>query len=332
MLFFACIAPLAHAQFSAVPDPLQYTVAPETPGPNQTVYIQVEGVGPFLGNATITWQINGVVVQSGVGLTSLAVPTGPIGTATTVHVSVNSTQGVYTRDFIFSPSTVNLIWEADTSTPLFYSGKPLYTPGSRIRVIAFPTIISGRTQINNGQLSFQWKHNDTLDPSASGLGKYTYTFSGNGLESGEVVSVDVYYKNTKVGRAEISIPSADPQVLLYTQDPLRGELLDRATSNPYTLTAPEITLRAEPYYFSNSSIRRGAVTYAWSLNDNPVISPDSRPGFLTLRQTGDGSGAASVGVSVQNNESDKFTQLAQNLVTVVFGQSNQNSLSSFFGL
>jgi hypothetical protein len=332
ILCVVCIAPLAHAQFSAVPDPLQYIVAPENPGPNQTVYIQIQGVGPFLGNATITWQINGKVAQSGVGLTSLAVPTGPIGTATTVHVSIDSPQGFYTHDFIFSPSTVNLLWEADTSTPSFSENKPLYSAGSKVRVIAFPTVMSGRTQLSSGQLSFQWKRNDTLDTGASGLGKNVFTFTGDSLQSGEQVSVDVYYKNNKVAGGEIIIPATDPQVLLYAQDPLRGELLDQAILNPFTLTASEITLRAEPYYFANSSVRKGSITYTWSLNDEQISSPDPRPGFLTLRQTGSGAGAASVGISVQNADSDKFVQFAQSVMTIVFGQTNKNSFGSFFGL
>ena len=116
-----------HAQsLGSQPDPVQYIVAPETPGPNQFVHIEVEGVGTFLGNATVTWQKDGKTVASGTGLTTYSFITGGIGSNTRITVVVNSTtHGTITRDFVFAPSLVNLIWEAQTTVPQPYMGKAL---------------------------------------------------------------------------------------------------------------------------------------------------------------------------------------------------------------
>lgn len=329
---FLFLATQARAQLSAVPDPVQYTVAPETPGPNQTVYIEAQGVGPFIGNATITWQVNGKVVKSGVGLTTFSFTTGGVGTATQVRVTIQSTQGTYTRDFVFAPSVVHLVWEADTSAPLFYKGKTLYSAGSSIKVVALPTIASGKSIVSSSKLSFQWYRKDTIDTRASGLGKNVYTFNGDGIQTSEDVRVDVYLNGSKVGSGEVLIPATNPGVVLYSQDPLRGELLDVALPTKFNLNANEITLRAEPYYFANSSMRTGSLAYTWTLNGTETTGPDAGRGLLTLRQTGSGSGSAQVGISVQNIDADKFTQVAQSLVGIVFGQGSGTSFTSLFGL
>ncbi|MDQ5955118.1 MAG: hypothetical protein QG621_121 [Patescibacteria group bacterium] len=332
VLLFSSIANPVRAQLSAVPDPVQYIVAPETPGPNQTVYIEAQGVGPFIGNATITWRVNGKVVQSGIGLTTFSFTTGGIGSATAIQVTIESTQGTYTQNFVFAPSVVRLVWEADTTTPLFYKGKSLYSAGSPLRVVAFPTIVSGKSLIPPNKLSFQWYRNDSLNTASSGLGKNVFVFNGDGLQTSEVVRVDVYLNGTKVGSGDVAIPATNPGVVLYKQDPLRGILLDVALPTNFNLNANEITLKAEPYYFTSSSLTKGALLYSWTLNGSDTSGPDSKKGLLTLRQTGSGSGSAQVGISVQNTAIDTLTQAAQSLVGIVFGQSSGSTITSLFGL
>lgn len=326
------VAASAHAQFSAVPDPVQYIVAPETPGPDAPVYIEAQGVGSFLGNSTITWTENGSVASTGVGDANFQLTTGPVGTATTVHVEIDSSQGTFTHDWVFAPSVVDLVWEADTSVPLFYVGKPLYSSGSTLKVVAFPTIVSGTSLVPASQLSFQWSLDGSLVPASSGLGKNTYIFQGDEVHNSEDVSVDIYFNGNDVGSGDIVIPATTPQIVFYDADPLRGELLDFALPSSFNLNASEVTLQAEPYYFANSSLNSGALSYAWTLNGNDTAGPDSPKGVLTLRQTGTGAGSASVGVSIQNTESDKFTQAAQSALNIVFGQSGGSSFTSLFGL
>ena len=100
-------------------DPIQFVFTPEIPAPHQKVIIEVQGVGTFLGDATITWQLNGKTIQSGIGMRSFSFAVGALGATSRVHVVINSkTQGTMVRDFTFLPSLMNLVWEADTSVPL----------------------------------------------------------------------------------------------------------------------------------------------------------------------------------------------------------------------
>ncbi len=338
LFLFLTFAPFVHAttitapQFTPPPDPIEYTISPESPGPNETVYIEAAGIGSFIGNSTITWQVNGKTVSKGVGQNTFSFTTGGVGTATRVHVIIDSPQGVYTHDFAFAPSVVHLLWEADTSVPPFYKGKPLYSGGAYLKVIAFPTVIASGSSVPTSKLSFQWSRGDDPDPAASGLGKNVYSFFGDQLKGSEIVHVDVYMGSARVGAGNITIPATTPGVVLYGFDSLRGLLLDTALPGQFTLDTQEVTLKAEPYYFSNSSLRRGAVTFDWTLNGNETTGPYANKGLLTLRQTGSGNGSADVAVALQNTEADKFPQAAQSFLSISFGQNSGVSFKSLFGL
>jgi len=324
---------LSYAQgLGSQPDPIQFTIAPETPGPNQQVYLTVDGVGTFLGNSTITWQQDGKTVTSGVGVRSFMFTTGGVGSATRIRVTIDSAiQGTIVREFVFSPSVVNLVWEADTTTPMFYPGKPLYTAGSKVKVVAFPTVLLQGKRVPDSSISFQWKQSDALVPEQSGLGKNTFTIYGDQLRNAEAVSVELYIGGTKVGAEDIIIPASEPQVLLYARDPLRGLLLDQALLGNVTLLGKEITLKAEPFFFSKISKNRGTLGYEWTLNNEEATGPDSARGLLTLRQTGAGSGFASVAVSLQNTDPERFIQSAQTTMNMTFGES-VSLISNLFGL
>lgn len=338
ILIFICVAfllpSLAYAQtFNNQPDPVQFLVAPEVPGPNQAVTIQVQGVGTFLGSATITWQVNGTTVLSGVGERSFSFTTGALGVSTRVRATISSpTQGTITRDFTFIPSTINLLWEADTSVPPHYQGKALYSAGSNVRVLAFPTVVANGRTITSNNLSFQWKLNGTPAASASGKGRDTFSFTGSQLRSSETVSVEVYFSDVKVGQAAITILAFKPRLELYARDPLRGVLYNQAIPSGISLGSKELTIVAQPYFFSTDSLAAGGATYSWTLGGRAVSGPDSARGILTLRQTGSGAGATTLGVSLQNNDPSKFVQSASTALQIVFGQQTGTSLGSFFGL
>ena len=328
---FFIAAPFVHAQLNGGVNPVQYIVAPETPGPNAPVVIEVQGVGTFLGDSTITWSQNGKVMQSDIGSRTFSFKTGALGTQTQIHVVINSkTQGTITNDWVFIPSLINLVWEADTFVPPFYKGKALYSAGSPLKVVAFPTVVVNGSRLPVSSLSFQWSRNNTPVPSASGTGRNTFSFNGDQLQNGENVAVDVYYGASKLGRGEVVIPAVDPQILLYVQDPLRGRLYDMALPNAISLTAKEISIVAAPYYFANKSLQSNGTTYTWMLNNNEITGPKSAVGLLTLRQTGSGGGSGVLNVSLQNNDSDKLVQAAETALQIVFGKTSNTS--SLFGL
>ncbi len=208
----------------------------------------------------------------------------------------------------------------------------MYSPGSNLRVIALPFVASGKSVVSTQNLSYTWKRNGDAVPEQSGKGRNVLTFEGDQLLDSERVEVTVLSGGVAVGRADITIPEVNPQVLLYDKDPLRGELTERALPAQFTLNTNEITLQAEPYYFSKSSVASDKLGYSWTLNGQDTAGPQSAQGLLTLRQTGQGAGSAVVSVSLQNNEESRFFQQAKQALQITFGQTGGNALSSFLGI
>jgi hypothetical protein len=320
----------AQALYSAGPAPVQYTLIPETPGPSTSVTISVAGVGTFVGNSNITWSVDGTTAAQGVGLNKFKFTTGALGHTTTVKVTINSTEyGTITNTWTFNPSLINLVWEAHTTTPPMFMGHALYSKGSRLTVFAFPQVMKNGSRIPDSQLSFQWQLDEQPQPDASGLGRNTFSFQGNQLHTAEEVSVDVYSGSSVVGHADLTIPSTDPQLVMYPRDPLRGILYNSALGGSYTLPGEEVTVHAEPYYFSGTSATGSQYDWKWTLNGNPTSGPDAGKGEMTLRTQGGQKGTAILGVSLQNNAAYTYLQSAENSISLTFG--GQTS-SSVFGL
>ncbi len=310
---------------------VQFLVSPEAPGPNQTVTIEAQGVGGFLGDANLTWQQDGKTILSGVGEHSFSFTTGAVGKQTRISVSINSaSKGAFTKDFVFVPGTVNLLWEANTSAPPLYRSKTLYSPGSLIKVVALPQILYNGSYLSSNSLSFQWSVNNEPVTTQSGLGRSTLIYSGNQLNQNESLSVDVFLSGSKVAHADLLVPTVSPELLLYVKDPLRGILFDQALPGAVSLSGAELTLSAQPYYFANESFLQKTLVYTWTLGGQAVSGPDADQGVLTLRQSGSGKGQSSLSVELQNTDTYKFFQTAAVKLQILFGA--QTSSGGAFGI
>lgn len=320
---------LAHAQF--LPEPVQYVISPEVPGPNQQVTIEAEGIGAFLGDAKITWQENGKTTSSGVGVRTYTFSTGAIGSVTTIRVDIASeTSGSFTKTFVFRPSTLALVWEADTTAPPLYAGKTLYSGGSKLRVVAYPTVVINGSRVAAQSLSYQWMRGDQALPAQSGQGRQVLDLIGDQLQPSEDIGVKVYFGTALVAQGGISVPAVAPAVRLYERDALRGTLTDAALPSGISLAKREITIAAQPYFFARAAAESGALAYAWTLDGDEIVGPDSARGLLTLRQTGSGAGEAQLAVDIQNSMDDQLVQAASTMLMILFGGATQGS--SLFGL
>ena len=333
LAFGACgllFAQVACAQ--TLPDPVQYIVAPEVPGPQTQVTIEAQGVGGFLGDTQVTWRQDGVVTKQGAGESRYTFTTKALGKTTTVQVTIASqTQGTFTRTFTFNPSALNLVWEADTTVPPFYTGKALWSAGSPLRIVALPVVYAGGNRVAASALSYQWSLNDEPQPNKSGLGRAAFAFIGDQFSNRENISVDAYYGAALVAHGEITVSAAAPALVLYQRDALRGLVLDTAFPSSISLLGKEITVQAQPFYFSGPDYRSGNVTYAWQLNGGDATGPEANAGILTLRQTGSGEGSAQINVTLQNYGADTFVQQASAVLNLLFGHQN-SLLNGIFGL
>lgn len=328
-LFFAFS--FASAQIGQ--DPVKFVIAPDHPGPGEVVIIEAQGVGGFLGDATISWRVNGSLVRSGVGEQRFSFTLGGLGSTNTVDVTISSpTRGIITKKFSFNPSNVYMLWEAKTSVPPLYLGKALYTGGSSFKVVAVPQVVVKGSTVSVGSLSFAWQRNGTPLPEQSGRGKNILNLTGNQLLPQETVTVNVSLNGEVVAQGEVVVPVSKPQIFLYESDPLRGVLYDQALTNKASLAAKEVTFKAEPYFFDLGSLNSGSVSYEWKLNNKVTTGPETSKGYLTLRQSGNGEGSASLSVALQNLDSGKYVQAAKAALTILFGNTTNDSTQTPFGL
>jgi hypothetical protein len=198
--------------------------------------------------------------------------------------------------------------------------------------VALPSVIINNARISASALSYQWTRAGDAISDQSGLGRTTVSLIGDQLQSSEDIAVEVYYGTALVGKGSVSILASAPQIILYERDPLRGVQYDTALPAGISLASKEITIQAEPYFFSNKAKNSGLIPYAWTLDGEETVGPDSARGILTLRQTGAGAGGALIGISMQNNNPDQFVQNANTMLQLVFGADTGNSLLNFFGL
>jgi hypothetical protein len=332
ILFFTalfCITLSAHAQTPSGFQRIQFLVGPEAPGAGQQVVIEAQGVGTFLQDAKFSWQRDGKVILSGIGERILTFTTGGVGVATKIHVDIHSASaGNFSKDFVFTPSNINLLWEADTSVPPLYRGKALYSAGSKINVIALAQVTAKGAAVSPNNLSYQWTVGGEPVPTASGVGRSTFSYYGNQLNQSEQIGLTVRYGGAAVGTASVVLPAVTPNVVFYVKDPLRGTLFDQALPTSIVLLGQEVTLSAQPFYFSNESLGK-TVSYAWKLNNQPVTGDDTEKGVLTLRQSGSGQGQSLVSLELQNSDNYKFLQNAATQLRITFGQQQSGSSGAF---
>src|SRR3989344_1722540 len=89
--------------------------SPEIPGPNSNVNAKIESFSTDLHRADITWAVNGVVKKRGVAELNFSLNTGEIGSATTLTVTVETSDGMLlSKSRVFRPGQVDIIWQADS--------------------------------------------------------------------------------------------------------------------------------------------------------------------------------------------------------------------------
>lgn len=304
-------------------DPIKIRITPETPGPHTPVRIELQDATATLKDATIVWSLNGKTASSGTAQRSFSFTTGALGETIRVAVHIESGSGPIDREFVFRPSAVRLVWEADTYVPPFYKGKAELSPGANLRMHAFTDIRDAAgARIPASNLIFSWERGGTKFADRSGLGVTTFSVQGSQLTAGEEIAVSVSTRaGERVGYASLFIPSTDPYVRVYERHPLQGIIYARALQQKTSFSEQEVTLVAEPYFFSAASRSGNDLYYEWRLNGE-LIPSAALSGTLTIQSTK--KGEAVVALSVQNIMTTRLLQVAEALFGITIGQETNS--------
>lgn len=251
---------------------LSVKVSPENPAPLETIRVTIESYISDLDKATITWSINGKIVDSGTGKRTFSFQNGPSGKITRLSVTIVTNNGErIIKELSWNPVALTILWQADTYTPPFYRGKALLTPQANIHVVALPDNSSGANALSGGKFAYVWQKDGSTVAGASGYGKNLFSFVGP--KPYDKISVKVLASSVDdaiKSEKRIDLPVTQPFILFYESTPLLGVWYNHPMNSDFTLTKKEFSLSAEPYFFSNDDSDAPILKYDWSLNGAPV--------------------------------------------------------------
>ncbi len=274
-------------------------VSPPYPRPGDTVTAEVQTSAVDSSTALVTWKVNGVVIKESSGGTSCSFTAGKLGEVMRITVLLRDTKGTAIEATnVLQVADVALVWEAKSYTPPFFGGRARYAPGTPMTILALPSVMGPKgVLLDPTTLMYAWYMNKSFTPDVAGKGLQSVTLTNN-VPFGEF---DIFLEvkddtGTIRTTKRLVVDTAEPQLVLYEDDPLTGVSYHRALGDAYRIRAAEATLIAEPYYLSALSRSDPALTYAWQVGDQDFTTI----GSLVLRPEGKGAGSAEVSLLIQH--------------------------------
>ncbi|MFA5841614.1 MAG: hypothetical protein WC835_01460 [Candidatus Paceibacterota bacterium] len=301
-------------------DPVLVEMEPEFPKPEETVSIKLTSYSTDLDRAKIVWTLNGKTVKSGVGGKTFSFGMGPAGKSVTFGVTVDSQDiGIFEKKVTLNPAQVDILWQAiDSYTPPFYRGKALPAKMSKIRVLAMPDMkTKSGGAVKSTDLIYKWTLGDAPMLDSSGYAKNFADFSLDFVSSDASVKVNASsIKEAGLVAENIAyFTTVDPKIIFYENKPLKGISYENAAGNSFDLKNNEVSIVAEPYYFTSQN-GRSSLSYNWLINGIPTQPVNQRSLVLRIGDQKSGSSEISLGVK----QVSRFLQAANKTFTINFGQ------------
>ena len=314
LAFLFVLAEIANAQ-----EVISVGINPPQPGPNEEVVVGVESFLLDLDRSRISWSLNGASSKSGFGEKSFSFKTGAAGSVSMISIVVEPQTGErVSQTFIVRPQEVILLWQALTYVPPFYKGKALPASESVIIISAFPELVADSgTRINAGDLFYSWRQDGTALGALSGVGKRSAVLKAKTVPIDETtITLSVSSLDESIeARKQISVLTHEPAVLFYENHPLRGVNFGAALTGSVILESEELTVRAEPFFFSLKDLANEELEFGWSLNGSALA--DSSVRELVLRKDGGRAGIAKIDLRLRDFAS--ALQEARSALFVSFG-------------
>ena len=313
------VAPLfsgAQMQMTGLEDDVSIEIIPKYPGSNENVIVRIDGATTDMSRAEMTWVLNDKIILKGVGQESINFKTSSAGSVSYINLIIRTKDGgVINKDIVITPADVVLLWEAKTYTPPFYKGKALNSPESGVMITAMPNIIgSDGKKIPSKDLVYKWKVRDGIDSRNSGLGKNTYAIISEKVQAPVLIELEVKSFDERItAEGSVYLRIAEPKILIYKNDPLLGTLFNQAVGDAVDFKGEEMTLRAEPYFFSTDSMAKRDLEYSWKMNGKIFETENNK---IILRGGGEQRGTSKFSININNAR--KIFQRAESAFLVNF--------------
>ena len=103
-----------------------------------------------------------------------------------------------------------------------------------------------------------------------------------------------------VAESSLKIKPRSPKILFYESKPLEGIDFSHVLGATINLTTEEITIKAQPYFFSLGRI--GQSSFNWLLNNQKFTPPGDRS-LVTFRRKSETEGVSRINLTVAGDDS-----------------------------
>jgi hypothetical protein len=280
---------------------ISITMNPFSPAAGDTVHLTAESPLFELSESMITWSAGGKTIAQGKGMTDASVTIDTKGTPIAITVSaVDQNWGVAQKSAVVSPPQIDILFDADTFVPPFYSGRALPSAEAMLRLQALVRFIRADGSLTPDNIIFySWKRNGAPMGSVSGLGRSSITVPAPALFGTDTISLDARSDDGAFsGTKSVSIASREPVVVLYEDNPLFGILFHKALASAIGVAETRMTFAAIPYFATAKNADDPLLRYAWSVNGQSIGSSKTQPSELTVNA--DRGGVADIRLSLSH--------------------------------
>lgn len=286
----ALLLPLAaYAQFELIfGTDLSIELSPEHPAPGERVHVKAQSSLIDLSTTALTWSAGGKTIASGVGVTDTEVLAGVLGSETRVRVSASENGLQFAAaDAFIRPVEIDLLWQADSYVPPFYSGRAMPSAGTSLRMEAMPRFVRNGALLSAANLIYTWKRNGYVIAGASGRGKSRVTIESPALFGSDTISVEAKTSDERlIGVASARIDSQEPTLSLYQDHPVFGIAYHHALGRNDQIPETEATFSVIPYFADANDPDDARLRYEWSVNGVSLESDEDRPSTITINASG----------------------------------------------
>jgi len=330
ILFFLILPVQLLAQdFSTLRKDVEVKLSPEIPSPREMVTATaISGDYSDLKKEMIVWHINDVERKRGLGETTFQFQAPPAGVPMEIFVTIEKPNRSIANFVNLQTATVDLIYEANTYTPPFYKGTSIFTPQSTITVYALTDLLENGAKINKKDIVYRWYKNEMYLSSMSGAGKDSAVFYSEILTRPFNVRVVAESVNSDLkAEKSIYVKPKSPQVVLYENNPLFGNIFEKALTGTFNFDREAVGITAVPYYFNIDEINSGNLKYSWYENGKR-IDDETFGGYINyLNPNREKSGFSKLGVKVEHN--DSYLQYGENFFNVnVLGNQQSDTIKT----
>ena len=324
-LFFS-FSPFVLAQFDLKikESDISFEINPPFPNPNEIVSLKIDSFATDLNNATIHWVVNGKLVGSGKGLKQIRFDSGKAGQETKIDIGLDLKDGYSVEKHItIKPSSVDLLWEAETYTPPFFKGKKLYTHQSVVKLVALPHIMKNGVEIDPDKLVYSWAKDGEILGDKSGYGKNILKISTSIISRAMYIDVEVTDPDTGFTAYNgTALSPIEPKIVLYRKDPLYGPMYNVAMTKTYPLNTSEVEILAVPYFFSTNNLNENII-YTWNINNEDIVDNENKSSRI-FRKVGDVFGISNISVKIEHLQ--KILQTGDTDITIDFKKEVKSDL------